>query len=77
MQLWRKREGPQATKIGEKIHSNIWKPANPKSYDGKKYSIRFTDDHNQWTYLVPMTKKSDAFKCYKQYEAWIETQHTD
>ena len=22
-----------------------------------------------------MVKKSDAFKCYKQYEVWIETQH--
>jgi transposase InsO family protein len=22
-----------------------------------------------------MAKKSDAFSCYKQYEAWIETQH--
>ncbi|KAF8510626.1 hypothetical protein JB92DRAFT_2938865 [Gautieria morchelliformis] len=25
--------------------------------------------------LVPMAKKSNAFDCYKQYEAWVETQH--
>ena len=60
-----KREGPQATKIVEKIHSDVWGPANPQSYDGKEYFISFTDDYNQWTYLVLMAKKSDAFKCYK------------
>ena len=70
-----KWEGPHATKIVEKIHSDVWGPANPQSYDGKEYFISFTDDYNQWTYLVLMAKKSDAFKCYKQYKAWIETQH--
>jgi Reverse transcriptase (RNA-dependent DNA polymerase) len=70
-----KREGPRATKFGEKVHSDVWGPANPQSYDGKEYFVSFTDDHNRWTYLVPMARKSEAFRCYKQYEAWVETQH--
>ena len=70
-----KREGPRAAKLGDKVHSDVWGPANPQSYDGKEYFISFTDDHNRWTYLVPMAKKSQAFDCYKQYEAWMEMQH--
>ena len=62
-------------KLGEKVHLDVWGPTNPQSYDGKEYFVSFTDDHNRWTYLVPMAKKSDAFTCYKQYEAWIEMQH--
>jgi hypothetical protein len=63
-----KTEGPRATKFGEKIHLDVWGPANPQSYDGKEYFVSFTDDYNRWTYLVPMAKKSEAFGCYKQYE---------
>jgi hypothetical protein len=49
---------------------------NPQSYDGKEYFVSFTDDHNRWTYLVPMARKSVVFGCYKQYEAWVEKQHS-
>jgi hypothetical protein len=61
--------------LGEKVHSDAWGPTNPQSYDGTEFFVSFTDDHNRWTYLVPMAKISDAFGCYKQYQAWIETQH--
>ena len=27
-------------------------------------------------YLVPMAKKSDTLRCYRQYKAWVETQHS-
>ena len=71
-QTW---DGPRASTFGEKVHSDVWGPANPQSYDGKEYFVSFTDDHNRWTYLVPMARKAEAFGCYKQYEAWVETQH--
>jgi Pol polyprotein, beta-barrel domain/GAG-pre-integrase domain len=41
-----KREGPRAMRIGEKVHSDVWGPANPQSYDGKEFFVSFTDDHN-------------------------------
>jgi len=47
----------------------------PQSYDRKEYFVSFTDDHNRWTYLETMANRSDTFTCYKQYEAWLETQH--
>jgi hypothetical protein len=70
-----KWEGPQADKFGKKVHLDIWGPLNPQSYNGKEYFISFTNDHNRWTYLVPMERKSEAFHCYKQYGAWVKTQH--
>jgi Integrase core domain len=70
------REGPRAAKFGEKVHSDIWGPANPQSYDGKVYFVSFTNDHSRWMYLVPMAKKSDTLHCYRQYEVWVETQHS-
>ncbi|KAF8512106.1 hypothetical protein JB92DRAFT_2724128 [Gautieria morchelliformis] len=42
-----KREGPRAIKFGEKVHSDVWGPANPQSYDGKEYFISFTNNYNQ------------------------------
>jgi hypothetical protein len=48
----------------------------PQSYDGKEYFVSFTDDYNRWMYLIPMARKSEAFSCYKQQEAWVERQHS-
>ena len=45
-----KREGPRAMKFGEKVHFDVWGPANPQSYDGKEYFVSFTDNHN-WVSL--------------------------
>jgi GAG-pre-integrase domain/Integrase core domain/Pol polyprotein, beta-barrel domain len=70
------REGLRDAKFDEKVHSDVWGPANPQSYDSKEYFVRFTDDHSRWTYLVPMAKKSDTLRCYSQYEAWVETQYS-
>ena len=62
-------------KFGEKIHLDIWGLANPQSFNAKEYFVTFINDHNRWTYLVLMAKKSEALGCYKQYEAWAEMQH--
>jgi transposase InsO family protein len=53
----------------------VWGSTNSQSYDGKEYFVSFTNDHSRWTYLVPMTRKNNTFDCYKQYEAWVKTQH--
>jgi len=34
-----------AKKMGEKVHSNVWGPANPQSFDAKDYFVSFMDDH--------------------------------
>jgi Pol polyprotein, beta-barrel domain len=50
-----KWEGPRAEKFGEKVHLDVWRPKNPQSCDGKEYFVSFTNDHNRWMYLVPMS----------------------
>ena len=60
--------------LGEKIHSDVWGPASPQSYNGKYY-VTFTDDYTRWTMIYCINKKSNAFKKYKEYKAWLKTQH--
>ena len=61
--------------MGEKVHSNMWGPANPQSFDAKDYFISFMDDHTQWTGVEPINCKSEVHTQYKMYEAWLDTQH--
>ena len=35
--------------LGDKIHSDIWGPATPQSYNRKLYYVSFTDDYTRWT----------------------------
>jgi hypothetical protein len=65
----KERSGPRATKIGEKVHTNVWGPATPESYDGRQYFITFTDDFTWWTRVETMKRKSEALTCYEDYEA--------
>jgi hypothetical protein len=71
----KERIGPRAVKLGEKVHSDVWGPTTPQSYDGREYFVSFTDDFTRWTRVEPMKKKSEVLTCYRQYEAWAETQH--
>ena len=36
---------PRATKLGDKVHLDIWGPSTPESYNGHKYFVAFTDNH--------------------------------
>jgi len=40
---------PISPKLGDKVHSDVWGPAMPRSYDGKDYFISFTDDYSRWS----------------------------
>ena len=35
--------------LGDKIHSDMWGPETPQSYNGKLYYVSFTDDYMRWT----------------------------
>ena len=79
------REGECATTFGGEVHSDLWGPAPVKTKGGRKYYITFTDDMSHLTHLYLLHAKSEAFKSYKQYEAWctiqlsvlIKTLHSD
>jgi hypothetical protein len=61
--------------LGDKIHSDVWGPATPQSYNGKSYYVSFTDDYTRWTTIYCISRKSDVFKKYTEYEAWLNTHY--
>jgi alpha-galactosidase/6-phospho-beta-glucosidase family protein len=71
----KERIGPQATRLGDKVHSDVWGPTTPQSYNRKEYFVRFTHNFTRWSCVTPMKQKSEMLTCYKHYEAWAETEH--
>ena len=43
--------------LGDKIHSDVWGPATPQSYNGKLYYVSFTDDYTRWTTIYCISRK--------------------
>ena len=68
------REGDRATEFGGEVHTDLWEPAPVESKGGKHYYITFTDDKTHLTHLYLLQKKDEAFKTYKEYKAWVNTQ---
>ena len=40
---------PFASNLGNKLHSDVWGPAMPCSYDGKDYFVSFIHNHSWWS----------------------------
>lgn len=59
----------RATRPLELVHSDIFGPVTPESYDGKRYVLTFIDDFTHFTAAYPIEKKSEAFHYFKIYEA--------
>src|SRR6202522_4191402 len=68
------RESERADVFGGEVHSDLWGKAPVESRGGKKYYVTFIDDKTRLTHLYLLAKKDETAKCYKQYEAWVETQ---
>ena len=61
--------------LRDKIHSDVWGPENPQSYNGKLYYVSFTDDYTRWTTIYSIGQKLDIFQKYKEYKALLKTQY--
>lgn len=61
----------RATRPLELIHTDIFGPVTPTSYDDKRYVLVFTDDYTHFTAAYPMERKSDTFQHLKIYEAMV------
>ena len=67
-------ETPCASEFGKEIDLDLWEPS-PVLMPGKKeYSVSFTDDHTQWTYVELLHTKDEAFDAYTDFEVWVKTQ---
>lgn len=70
----KQRASNLATHQGDKVHTDVWGPAQVATIGGKCYYISFTDDCTRETTIYLVCKKSEAFEKYKQYEASLLTQ---
>jgi transposase InsO family protein len=63
------QERKRAHRPLELIHSNLFGPVNPQSYDGKRFVLSFIDDNTHFTVVYLLKSKSEVSQCFKKYEA--------
>lgn len=56
------------------IHSDIWGPAYIPSSQGYKYYLSFVDDYTRYTWLYPLTLKSETTRSVKHFIAMVKSQ---
>jgi hypothetical protein len=54
------------------IFTDVWGPSPICSQHGFKYYVSFLDASSRYTWLYPMTKKSDAFNIFLQFQKYVE-----
>ena len=65
----------RAAAFGDEVHTDVWGPAPILTSGGRKYYVTFTDDNSRFTRIELLRSKDEAFKAYKTFAAWAETQH--
>ena len=56
----------------ESIYSDVWCPSHVCSRNGFKYYVSFVDAFSQYSWLYPMTCKSDAFSIFLKFQKHVE-----
>lgn len=59
----------RATRPLQLVHSDLFGPVTPTSYDGKRYLLTFIDDFTHFTAAYALEAKSEVYKFFKVYEA--------
>jgi len=69
-------EGVLAKSFGEEIHTDIWGLSPLNTIGSRRYYITFTDDYSHFSYIKLLHTKDKAFQAYKDFAAWVFTQHS-
>jgi transposase InsO family protein len=64
-----------STRLGDKVHTNVWGPSPTHSLGGRCYYVTFMDNCTCYMKLNVLCTKDKAFKAYKDFAAWAQTQH--
>ena len=67
-------EGKRANEFGAEIHSDLGGPAQMEMLGKCRYYVSFTDDWSRWMTIYLLCKKSETFKAYKSFHAWVINQ---
>ena len=63
------------TVYGDKIVVNLWGPVQVNSLGGHPYYQLYHDMFTHEDHIDFLKQKSEAFKRYLKYEAWVKVQH--
>ncbi|GJW31652.1 retrovirus-related pol polyprotein from transposon TNT 1-94 [Tanacetum coccineum] len=58
----------------ELIHCDVWGPSPVESHDNFRYYIVFVDDHSRFSWLYPLSRKSDVYKAIEVFILFVQTQ---
>jgi hypothetical protein len=72
--IGKERVAPQASNIGDEVHSDVWRPSPVQTIGGRKYYTTFTDGSSSFTHLYLLHFKSETFDAYKVCEAELKRQ---
>ncbi|KMQ84513.1 retrovirus-related pol polyprotein from transposon tnt 1-94 [Lasius niger] len=58
------------------MHSDLFGPVKPESYNGNRYGLEFIDDFTHFSVVYALKSKTEVLKYFKMYEA-MATAHFD
>ena len=56
----------------ELLYTDLWGPAPEYSMHGYRYYISFVDDFTRYSWIFPLTAKSEALKTFKHFKLLVE-----
>ncbi|RVW49883.1 Retrovirus-related Pol polyprotein from transposon RE1 [Vitis vinifera] len=56
------------------IHSDVWGPSPISSYEKFKYYVTFIDDHSRFTWVYFLRSKSEVFRTFTEFLAYVDNQ---
>lgn len=54
------------------IHSDIWGPSPVVSRAGYRYFITFIDDYSRFTWMYPLSHRSQAYESFRHFKSHVE-----
>jgi hypothetical protein len=54
------------------IYTDVWGPAPVSSRTGAKYYVSFLDDYSKYTWLYPISVKSDVISIFTTFKSYVE-----
>jgi transposase InsO family protein len=54
------------------IYTDVWGPAPVRSRSGAKYYVSFLDAHSKYTWLYPISLKSDVLSVFCTFKSYVE-----
>ena len=58
----------------ERIHSDLWGPSPVASVQGFRYYVVLIDNYSRYSWLYPLTKKSDFFSVFLAFQSLVQNQ---